>query len=161
MLLVATFFIIVFVLLIVNSIPIFGSKRTKRFAKIPSLFFFILFTLFWVGRVVGFLYYEMNGQKERALDTSYDVKNVRGKIYTKGEAKKDFASKNQIDSQQKSFFEDVNYVLKMAYMQALLVILFSYFGMKKYEKRIEYYKRKILVHAIFFAFCIVLDAFVF
>jgi hypothetical protein len=161
MLLVATFFIIVFVLLIVNSIPIFGSKRTKRFAKIPSLFFFILFTLFWVGRVVGFLYYEMNGQKERALDTSYDVKNVRGKIYTKGEAKKDFASKNQIDSQQKSFFEDVNYVLKMAYMQALLVILFSYFGMKKYEKRIDYYKRKIIVHAAFLAFCIVLDAFVF
>jgi hypothetical protein len=161
MLLFATFFILTFVLLILNSIPIFGSKRTKRFGKIPSLYFFILFAGFWVGRVVGFLYYEMNGQQERALDTSYDVKNVRGKIYTKGAVKKDFTSKNQIDSQQKSFFEDVNYLLKMAYLQALLVILFSYIGMKKYEKRIEYYKRKIIVHAVLFAFCIVLDAFVF
>lgn len=161
MLLFATFFILTFVLLILNSIPIFGSKRTKRFGKIPSLYFFILFAGFWVGRVVGFLYYEMNGQQERALDTSYDVKNVRGKIYTKGDVKKNFTSKNQIDSQQKSFFEDVNYILKSAYIQALLVILFSYIGMKKYEKRIEYYKRKIIVHAALFAFCIVLDAFVF
>ena len=161
MLLFATFFILIFVLLILNSIPIFGSKRTKRFAKIPSLYFFILFAGFWVGRVVGFLYYEMNGQQERALDTSYDVKNVRGKIYTKGDVKKDFTSKNQIDSQQKRFFEDVNYILKAAYIQALLIILFSYIGMKKYEKRIAYYKQKIIVHAALFAFCIVLDAFVF
>ncbi len=161
MLLFSTYFIILFVLLILNSIPIFGTKRTRRYAKIPSLYFFILFALFWVGRVVGFLYYEMNGRQQRALDTSYDVKNVRGRIYTKGEAKKEFASQNQIISKQKSFYQDVNYVLKMSYVQALLVVLLSFLGIKKYEKRFLYYRQKIIVHSVFFLFCVILDAFVF
>jgi hypothetical protein len=160
MLLFATYFSILFVLLIVNSIPVLGTKRTKRFARIPSFFFFLLFTGFWVGRVVGFLYYDMNKQ-QRAHDTSYDVKNVRGKIYTKGEFKKDFTSENYVISEQKSFYSNVNYVLKMAYVQALLIVLFSLVGSKKYEKRFLYYRRKIIVFSILFVFCVVLDAFVF
>lgn len=161
MLLIATYFIIAFVLLIVNSVPILMSKRTRRFAQKPAQFFLILFAVFWVGRVVGFLYYEMNGRQQRALDTSYDVKNVRGKIYTKGEVKTNFESQNLIASEQRSFYEDVNYVLKAAYLQALIVILLSYFGMRKYEKRYGFYRSKIIVHAVFFVFCVVLDVFVF
>ena len=161
MLLFATYFIIVFVLLIVNSIPLFGSKRTKRYAKIPSLFFFILFTAFCVGRIIGFLYYEMNGLQQKSHDTSYDVQNVRGVITAKGALINDFQSQNMLVSKQTGFNEDVVIVLKIAYVQALLVILFSYLGMKKYEKRYQYYRRKIIVHAVFFVFCIILDAFVF
>lgn len=161
MLLFATYFVIVFVLLIVNSVPIIMSKRTRRFAQKPAQFFLILFAAFWVGRVVGFLYYEMNGRQQRALDTSYDVKNVRGKIYTKGEVKTNFESQNLIASEQRSFYDAVNYVLKMAYVQALIVMLLSYYGMRKYEKRYTFYRRKIIFHAVFFAFCIILEAFVF
>ena len=161
MLVLATYFLIVLVLLIINSIPIFGNKRTRRFAKIPSLYFFILFTAFWVGIVVGFLYYDLNGKQQRAHDTSYDLKNVRGKIYTKGEAKLEFESQNLLDSEQKSFYTNVNYLLKMSYIQALIIILLSFLGIKKYEKRFLYYRRKIIVHAVLFVFCIILDAFVF
>jgi hypothetical protein len=162
MMIFATYFLIVFVLLILNSIPVFGGKRTRRFAQKPGLFFTILIIGFLVGRVVGFLYYEMNGRQQRSHDTSYDVKNIRGKIYTKGEAKREFASENEIVSGQTAFYENVSYLLKMATVQALIVALLCYWGMKKYEeKRYKYYRRNLILYSVFFGFCFLLNLFVF
>lgn len=163
MLLFSTYFIIVFILLILNSIPVFGSLRTRRFAKTPAIFFLLFFCAFFTFRMIGFLTPDMSNTELKQGDQSYYIKKKYGKIFTRPDQKKEkvkFESENQIDSEQKTYYSTADYLLKVSTVQALFVVLLSYWGMKKFEHRREYYLPKIRLHLVLFALCIVLDAFV-
>ncbi len=163
MLVFSTYFIIVFILIILNSIPVFGSLRTRRFAKIPSLFFILFLLAFLVLRLIGFLTPDMSETTLKQGDQSYYIKKKYGKIFTKPDAKKEkiqFESTNEIESTQKTMYSRAGYLLKFATLQALFVVLLSYWGLKKFEHRREYYIPKIRLHLFLFVFCVVLDVFV-
>lgn len=160
----STYFIILFILVLINSIPVFGSPRTRRFGQVPSLFFILLITAFAVVRLIGFLTPDMSSTQLKQNDLSYDINFKKGRIYTKPEdvkkEKAQFISKNAIDSEQKKYYDASKYIIKFAYMQALFVVLLSYWGMKKFEHRSPYYIPKIRNHSIFFVLCVLLDLFV-
>jgi hypothetical protein len=160
----STYFIIVFILIIANSIPVFGSSRTRRFASKPSLFFILLAGAFVIIRLIGFLTYDMKPTQLKQNDASFDIKKIRGKIITKEDGKKEeatYVSENALDSNQKKFYEHSNFLLKFATVQALLVVLLSYLGMKKFQHRKAYYQPKLWSHLVYFGICLLLTLFVF
>ena len=159
MLLIATYLGLLLILALVNSIPILGSKRTRRFGSMPSKIFVYLFIAFGVGKAFVFLYFEINGRGLKENDISYEVTQQRHKTYTRSEGTFSYENRSEFVSDQKRFNRKVNYLLSFCTMQSLLVMLLSYYGMRTIEAREDYYLSKLLIFSGCFIFCVLLEIF--